>query len=145
MLKRNQAELLAWQSFVFLTNALFSPFPSIQILTSLQISLLPPIWAHLHPPSPIIFSLMPLKARCQVERRPHPAPVLLASLATASMKTSSPSTAQSWLLWWWAWWLISFLRGQLVEKTEMKAALWVKTLAQLGFTPQPQCNLGQSE
>lgn len=43
----------------------------------------------------------------------HPGPARLASWATASMKTSFPSTAPSWPLWWWGWWLTSSSRGQL--------------------------------
>lgn len=89
----------------------FLSFSSIQIFSSLHILLQPLIWLQLHPPLPITSSLTALTARCREERRPRQAPALLASWATASTKTSSPSTAPSSLLWWWGWWLTSFLRG----------------------------------
>lgn len=96
-----------------LTDAHFSP---LQILSSQHISLPPPIWVCLQPPSQITSSLRAPTARCREERRPRPAPALLASSVTGSTKTSSPSTAPSWLPWWWDWWLTLFLRGQLVQK-----------------------------
>ncbi|KAF7659431.1 hypothetical protein LDENG_00298210 [Lucifuga dentata] len=71
---------------------------SKQILTSLHIPLPHQTWVHLHPPLQTISSLTSLTVLCRAERRLHPVLALLASLVTVSTKTSSPSTAPSWLL-----------------------------------------------
>lgn len=109
-----------------------SIFLSIQILSSQHISLQPQTWVRLHPPSPITSSPMAPRARYQEERQPRPAPALLAFSATGSTKTSSPSTAPSWPPWWWALWPTLFLRGQSVEKNDMKSFV-VKDISTTGF------------
>lgn len=88
--------------FVFLH---FSP---VQILTSQHMSPPPPTWICHHPPSQMTsFLRSPRLAR-------------RASWATGSTKTSSPSTAPSWLLGLLALWLTLFLRGQQEERKEIR-------------------------